>query len=417
MFREIHGNARTMLLFEPMWVVPFSMYSVYTALYMRELGLSPQAIGFIASLGLASYMFCSAFGGYITDRLGRRLATLIFDLLGWSVPMLIWTFAHDFWSFAAAALINGLQAIPATAWSCLLVEDSPPEQRLSIFTVLQMVGPLGGLVAPVAGLIVRLRGVVPGTRLLYFFSFLSMTAMFIGRNHFTRESRVGEARKQATRGHGLRESLRDHGRAIRLLLVNRAAVALLVLNALLAFRDNLIAPFVQLFQVDRLGMSEGTLGVFPAFGSLATLAVLVVCLPRLRGRDERLGLAWGLGLSGLSLAVLVWSPAGSIALVAVSALLGSAGGAVLTPAFNTSWYNTLGDEERAKVVAVSALIWSLVKLPAAYLGGLLYARAATWPFLLSLALLLAGLPLLLLWEAPGSSSPHPLSGKRETGKA
>ena len=399
MIGSMRGNARAMLLFEPMWIIPYTMYNIYASLYMRDLGLNPEEIGLLASIGLASYILCSAFAGHLTDRLGRRRATLIFDLLGWSIPVAIWALAHNFWYFLIAVLINGLQAIPATSWTCLLVEDREPEETRSIFIILQMIGPLGGFVAPLAGLIVRSLGVVPGTRLLYLFALIGMTAMFLGRNHYTRETAVGKARREATAGHTIRDVLKDYRHSIRLLTANHTAVAFFLLTGILFFRESLSAPFYQLFQVDRIGLAKNTLAIFPALGGAAAIFTLLVILPWQSGRSERSGLILGITLTAGSLAALIWSPYKSIVTVAFSTLCSAMGGAILIPALNTGWYSSLGDEERAKVVALAMLVWGLIRMPAGYLGGILYQWGPRGPFLAGLVILLLSMAFVIAWPA------------------
>ena len=41
----------------------------------------------------------AAFAGVITDKLGRRLATAIFDVLAWVIPCIIWASAQSYWYF------------------------------------------------------------------------------------------------------------------------------------------------------------------------------------------------------------------------------------------------------------------------------------------------------------------------------
>ncbi|MGE5550489.1 MAG: MFS transporter [Bacteroidota bacterium] len=393
MLRGIRGNARVLLLNEPLFVIPFGLYTVYASLYMRELGLSARQIGLLASVGAAGYMAFSTVAGHIVDRLGRRRTTLLFDLVAWSLAMLLFATARNFPQFLLATLANSLAAIPATAWSCWLVEDYQPEERLPIFTALQMATPLGAFFTPLGGWLIRQAGVVPGTRLLYVFAFVSMTAMFFIRNRWTTESRVGAARQKTTGKHTFSESWRDYGRSLKLLAANRTAMVYFVLTGMLWFRDSLVAPFVQLLLVDRLEMPEGLLAVFPAVGGAATIVVLIYVLPYLLGR-ERVGVAWGLLLSAASIAVLLFAPAGNVLWVSLSNILGAAGLAVLTPALNTGWNNALGDAERAKVLAIAAVVWSLMKLPAGYVGGVLYHIAPVWPFVACMALLLLGLPMV-----------------------
>ncbi|MGE5586162.1 MAG: MFS transporter [Bacillota bacterium] len=407
-FGRIRGNARAILLLEPMWAIPFSMYSVYASLFMRELGLTSQQIGLLASVGMASTILSSGVSGYVTDRLGRRRTTLIFDMACWSASTLAWATAHGFWQFFLAAVLNGLQAVPMTSWTCLLVEDSDPHDRLPIFTALQVITVAASFATPLAGLAIRRYGVVTGTRGLYLFAFISMTTMFLLRNHLTRETRVGHARRSATGSHGFRESLSEHGGALRSMLRHREALTYFLLAAIVWFRDSLTLPFGQLLLVDRLGLPGDILATFPALGAVATLLVSAFVLPAL-ARHEGAGILGGLALSGASTAILLCVPRGSVAGVVVSSVVGAAGAAMFVPALNTGWNNSLSDSGRAQILAMSSTTWGLARLPAGWIGGQLYALAPVSPFYAGLALTVAGMALVSLRAmrtAPHARSPR-----------
>src|SRR5690606_9589588 len=100
------------------------MFTTYATLYMFELGVSETAIGWIATLGLLVQVFASFISGYLTDRMGRKAALLTFDLLSWSVGTLLWAVSQNVWFFVLAAVVNGFQRVPHTAFYCLLVEDT-----------------------------------------------------------------------------------------------------------------------------------------------------------------------------------------------------------------------------------------------------------------------------------------------------
>ncbi len=59
---------------------------------MYSLGVKDAQIGLIASMGMVMQILCSLLGGVITDKLGRRLTTLIFDLISWGGATLVWAF-------------------------------------------------------------------------------------------------------------------------------------------------------------------------------------------------------------------------------------------------------------------------------------------------------------------------------------
>ena len=128
---------------------------------MVALGVTDKQIGLIASISMALQMFSSLLGGYVTDKLGRKRTSLIFDTLSWSIPTLIWAVAQNFYYFLVAAIINSLVRVVHTSWTCLLVEDTAPEDRVHAYTLLQVAGILAGFVAPLGGLLVKRFELVP----------------------------------------------------------------------------------------------------------------------------------------------------------------------------------------------------------------------------------------------------------------
>jgi MFS family permease len=91
---------------------------------MLNLGLGDQQIGIVVTAYMLSQVVFGLLGGMITDKLGRRLTTAVFDFIAWCVPCAIWVFAHDFWVFLLAALINGVMKVTQNSWDCLMVEDA-----------------------------------------------------------------------------------------------------------------------------------------------------------------------------------------------------------------------------------------------------------------------------------------------------
>lgn len=91
-FRELKGNPKWSICTEPLWFIPYSLFVPFQTLYMRKLGLTSLEIGTTLTVGFLLQMFFALIGGVITDKMGRRKATVIFDTLGWTVPCLIWAF-------------------------------------------------------------------------------------------------------------------------------------------------------------------------------------------------------------------------------------------------------------------------------------------------------------------------------------
>ena len=131
---SLKGNPRACTFTEPLWGIPSALYTPYMTVFMYALGLGDVEIGLVISIGLVFQVFTALLGGVVTDRLGRRVTTLIFDIVSWSVPVLIWMFADSLWMFVAAAIANSFWQITNNSWTCLLVEDAPQDKLVDIFT-------------------------------------------------------------------------------------------------------------------------------------------------------------------------------------------------------------------------------------------------------------------------------------------
>ena len=96
---RLEGNARACVMVEPLFIIPHNLFITYTSVYMVALGCTDKQIGLIASVSLIFQMFFSIIGGYVTDKLGRKRTSLIFDLISWCIPTLIWAVAQNFYFF------------------------------------------------------------------------------------------------------------------------------------------------------------------------------------------------------------------------------------------------------------------------------------------------------------------------------
>ncbi|HSB02437.1 MAG TPA: MFS transporter, partial [Anaerolineales bacterium] len=173
--KNLRGNPRGCVYTEPLWGIPFNLYSPYVSVYMLALGLSDKQIGLIVSVSWGFQVALASLSGVITDKLGRRLTTLIFDIISWSVPALISALAQNFWYFLIAGIINSVWQITRNSWSCLLVEDADPDQLADIFTWIYIANLIVGFAAPLAGVLIGAFSLIPTVRGLYIFAAVMFT--------------------------------------------------------------------------------------------------------------------------------------------------------------------------------------------------------------------------------------------------
>src|SRR5690606_31673050 len=120
---NLRGNGRASVYTEPMWGLSMMLVLPYASVFMLALGVYDTQIGLLATISTLSQVVFGLLSGVITDKLGRRRTTAIFDVIAWAVPCLVWAFAQNFWWFLAASVINGAWQVTQNSWDCLLVED------------------------------------------------------------------------------------------------------------------------------------------------------------------------------------------------------------------------------------------------------------------------------------------------------
>jgi MFS family permease len=384
------------VLVEPLWGVPFNLFATYVSVYMLELGCTNLQVGLVSSISLAFSMLFSLPSGHLTDRLGRRRTTLIFDLLSWSCATLIWAAAGGVTAFIVAAAVNSLVRIVHVSWSCLLIEGTDKEQRVHVYAWVNVAGLLAGFVAPFAGLLVGKFGVVPAMRGMYVFAFVSMTTMFLLRNGMTSETPLGKARMVAVRSYRLRHIVADYRRVAAEILRSPIAVIAFALAILLNVQNTLRGTFVAILLTRGLGFPPGLIGLFPAITAAGMLAVYLFWLPSLSRGDPVRPMAGAYAALALGSALLAAAPRAGYLAVTVSTALGAVGTAVAIPFTDALLANSVRDEDRATSLAIVYTLVFGFSAPFGYLGGILATVSERLPIALAGALALLSVVLALL---------------------
>ena len=381
-------------MYEPLFVIPYTLFTTYASVYMLRLGVSETQIGLIASLGLAMQIFSSAISGHATDRLGRRRALITFDLISWSVGTLIWTVSQNFWFFLAAAAVNSLQRIPNTAWYCILVEDTEPRDRPAVFTALQWIGVASGLFAPVGGLLIHQLAFVPAVRAMYALAFAGMTAMFFLRNRALHETDIGRRKMREAARMDYRRTGRQYLALLRGIAADHRLALVFAVYILNNFQAVVSITYLSVYQVAGLHIPPAWIALFPAAASAAVLALMAAVLPRLRADRLLQNIAAGFAVSLAANALLIAAPPRDIPWLVACSILSAAGAVVAGPFLEALMANSLQDEERATQLSVLNVLILLFTSPAGIVGGWAYSADPRLPFALIAASFALGIALL-----------------------
>jgi MFS family permease len=388
--KNLRGNPRGCVYAEPLWGIPFNLYSPYISVYMLALGLSDKQIGLTVSVSWGFQVILAALSGVVTDKLGRRLTTLIFDIVSWSVPALISALAQNFWYFLIAGIINSVWQITRNSWSCLLVEDAEPDQLADIFTWIYIANLLVGFVAPLAGVLVSTFSLIPTVRGLYIFAAVMFTVKAIVTYRLTEETRQGKIRLRQTRGQTLWNTLGEYRSIVQDLLHTPRTLYTAGIMLVLSIASLISGSFWSIIVTQKLHISAQGLSIFPFVRSTIILTFFFLAMPRINKLHFKLPMVLGFLGFIVSQVVLVTAPVQSYGFLLLSVFLEACSYAVVGPLVDRMTAVTIEPKERARILSIIFVSIILLSSPFGWIAGTLSGISKDLPFFLNMALFAAG---------------------------
>jgi MFS family permease len=406
---ELRGNPRACVWTEPLWGLSMNLCVPYASVYMIALGLVDAQVGLIASVYMLSQVIFAFLSGPITDKLGRRKTTAIFDFLSWSIPCLIWMRAEHFWFFFVAALFNGMMKVTTNSWDCLLVEDAEKNMITRIYSLVIVCGQLSALFAPISSILVSRLTLIPAIRILYINAFIVMTTKIIVLYCCSRETRTGAVRLRETSGKSLFSLVGGYGGVLKIMGKSPGTVFSLLIMALVGAVGMINMTFWQVIVSKKLLVPDSLLPLFPMLRSLLALFFFFTVIPRLTQHTLRKPLALGFGGYVIGQTILILTPSGQALMypmLCVSLMFDGFGAGILAMLSESLVALHVNAQERARVMALQHMIIMGATSPFGWIGGILSGISRSLPFALNIALLLAGLVSTLVYYArnPGDNS-------------
>ncbi len=391
---ELRGNPRACVYTEPMWGLSMNLCLPYASVYMLALGLSDIEVGVVTSIYMFSQMIFAFISGVIIDKLGRRLSTMIFDFLSWSVPCLIWASSQGFGFFAVAALLNGMMKIPTVSWDCLLVEDAPKDKITQIYSWVIICANLSALFAPISSILVAQLTLVPAIRILYLNAFVIMTVKLLLLYRFSTETAVGRIKREAAKNMSWKQMLSGYKVAVRMILASRGTKFAIIISVLVEIVAMLGMTFWQIIASRRIGVPDTLLPIFPMARSIISILLFFAVISRIRQSRLKWPLYGGFLSAIASCALLITVTNTGIwgyIILSVSLLFESLGTAILGTLRESLVAIHVHPEERSGILALLQMVVMLISVPFGYIGGLLSDISRVLPFVLCMALLLLGI--------------------------
>ena len=390
----LKGNARYAVFTEPLWGIPFNLYSPFLTLFMFSLGVMDAHIGILLAVGLAVQMVASVLSGVLTDKFGRRKTNIVWDHLAWTVPCFIWAFAQDFRWFLVAAVFNGLWPIGSNAWECLLVEDEEPSKIVQLFNWVYIAGSISIFFAPISIIFIRVFELQIVMRVLLAFAAVSMSAKFTLHYIFATETKQGVIRLKETAGVPIYRLLLQYKGVLKQIFTTPATVRVLLLIIILHIQQ-IAGGFFTLYVTQDLGLPEEYVAWFPVLRG-AIMLVFFLAFQRFLGRFSiYLVMFGGLALYVTGYVLLLWTPAGFLLPLLIFTAIDACAAALFMPRRDSMVINNVDPAERARIRAMLMAIMLGVASPFAVLAGRLSEMNRRIPLAASIGLFM--LIAVIVW--------------------
>lgn len=388
--RTLTGNARGCVYTEPLWGIPFNLFTPYASVYMVAIGLSDQNIGLVLSVSWGFQVFWALMSGAITDKLGRRRTTLLFDILAWSLPALIWAFAQNLWWFLAAGVANAIWRVTMNSWTCLLVEDTDHDQLVPIYTWIHIANLAAGFVAPLAGLLVARYSLVPTMQALYLFAAVMFTVKAVATYILTEETTQGNVRMVETRGQSIFAVLGEYQGVVRDILRSPQTLYTGGIMLVIAIVGLINGSFWAILATEKLNVPPENLAIFAFLKSAVALGFFFFVTPQLGGMHFKWPLAAGFGAYVLSQVLVITAPEQGYAILGLSVFGEACAYAAVSPLVDKLIVLTIDAQERARIQSILYVGIILLTAPFGWIAGTLSSIDKNLPFVLNIVLLVIG---------------------------
>lgn len=151
--RQIHPLAWTIIVGTMFGRLVTSMSIPFLSIYLTQvLGATPTQTGITVAVSSLAGVMVSFYGGYISDRIGRKVVMLV-SVFGWACVFFIFSAAEHLWVFFVANTLNGLcRAVFEPTSRALLSDITPPQNKLLVFNLRYAAINLGVVFGPIIGL-------------------------------------------------------------------------------------------------------------------------------------------------------------------------------------------------------------------------------------------------------------------------
>ncbi|MDR0444135.1 MAG: MFS transporter [Treponema sp.] len=396
----LKGNPRACIYTEPLWGLSMMLCLPYASVYMLALGLNDTQVGFIATISMLSQVVFAFLGGPITDKMGRKKATAVFDFIAWCVPALIWWRAENFWFFFVAAILNGSMRVTANSWNCLLIEDAEKKHITGIYSLAIVCGQFCAFFAPISSILVSRLTLVPAIRILYINAFVLMTLKIIILYFASKETKVGSMRLLETRDKNIFQLAGGYRGVIKIILHSRGTIFALVIAALIWIVSMINTTFWQVIVNKKLLVPDAMLPMFMVLRSILAILFLLFVMPKLTGGLLKIPLVLGFACYFVGQGLLILVPVDGMVkypLLCLSLVFDGFGFGALSMLAESLIALHVNPDERARIMAIQHMLIMMATAPFGWIAGILSDVSRNLPFVLNLFMIAVGVLITFIY--------------------
>ncbi|MEG1640220.1 MAG: MFS transporter [Ruthenibacterium sp.] len=396
-YKLLKGNCKITVQFELIFSTANTLCTFYLSLYMKARGLSNADIGLLVAIGYVAGMTCALFSGEIVNRLGRKRSIYIFEIAAWAVSSFIYVFADNFWLFALAKLVGGLQQISVVAWSFMVMEDAESDERLAAFNLLNVMHTATGIITPIGGIIVAQLGLIRAEQCFFLFAGITFVIEMTLRNRCYVETKTGKMLLEQRRKKGSLFSLRKSFSGIATIVKTPlvlAAVGTVVLYNMTFPLSSRASLYLNVYITDVLGIDATAVSMVGGVMAVVVLLSGLLIIPHINRKVKTLEqVAVALG-SGCLIQIpfqlmMIYAPHKNLLFVCMAISVYALGWSGIQTYLDVLMAESTESfpQERSNIYASMNLMISACSMAMASLSGFLYLLEPTLLFWICVVLL------------------------------
>ena len=398
--KSLRGNSKACVYCEPFFGISIALILPYGSVYMLAMGLEDVQVGFIAMVFMLAQVCSAFFSGTITDKLGRRKTTAIFDFIAFCIPCLIWWQATNFWFFLAAAIVNGCNQVVINSYNCLLIEDAEASQITGIKSLSLIAAQFSSFLGPLIVILLTRFGLVETMHILYRYAFVMMSIKITLTYIFTRETKMGVIRLAETKGKSIFSLAAGYTGVFKIIRQSGGTIFALAISIIVGIVMMINSTFWQVIISQRLLVPVQFLPFFPLLRAIMIIVFLFFIGPAMTKSGLKFPLLTGFICFFLGQLILILIPIHSSALyflICISLVFDGFGFGALNMLARSLIALNVNAAERARVMAILNVIIMSFTAPFGWIAGFLSSLSRTYPFILNLFLLCTGFLVTMLY--------------------